>query len=332
MDAPSFWYPDKPGTRPWQARALAPFGALYHRANALRFIGQEGYTGKAPIICVGNLVAGGSGKTPTAIAIAQTLLSEGRQVHFLTRGYGGRERGPVQVDITRHNHTDVGDEALLLAAFAPTWIAMNRVTGAHAAAQAGADVIIMDDGFQNHPSLTQACSLAVVDGERGFGNGQVIPAGPLREPVSSGLKRAHGVILVREAEIPTPPEITASGLPLFRARLTVKSQGFSLTNERVIAFAGIGHPGKFFRTVRQTGAELVEAIPFADHAPYSPAIIERMAKQAEQTYAQLITTEKDMVRIPADLRYLVRVVSVDMTFEDEPAVMALLKAQIETLK
>jgi len=330
MDEPGFWYPGD-GKLPWAARLLAPLGALYGRLGPWRFARQPGYAGTAPIICVGNLVAGGTGKTPAAIAIGQRLLADGRKVHFLARGHGGREQGPLAVDITRHSHRDVGDEALLLAAFAPAWVAKNRVAGAEAAARAGADIIVMDDGFQNHPSLRRDCALVVVDGTRGFGNRRIIPAGPLREPIAPALDRAHGIILNGPEDLPVPPEIVASRLPVFRARLRLRAQGLSLNGQRVIAFAGIGNPERFFATVRETGAKLVKAIPFADHAPYSASLIERMARRARDARAQLVTTEKDMARIPLALRYEVRILVVEMVFDDDAALMELIGKRTEKL-
>lgn len=252
-----------------------------------------------PVICIGNPVAGGTGKTPLALTLSDRLLARGEAVHFLTRGYGGREKGPLRVEPARHDAAQVGDEPLLLAARAPTWVAADRPAGARAAAEAGASVIVMDDGFQN-PSLHKDLSVLVVDGETGVGNGLLVPAGPLREPLDAAVARAQALVVVGDgghaAEIAEAAK--ARGLALFHTRLAPDPA----TAEAVkagswIAFAGIGRPEKFFLTLDALGTRLEERIGFPDHRAYSEADATRLLARASTLSARLVTTEKDKVRL-----------------------------------
>lgn len=320
MRAPKFWSnpPDAPGLA---ARLLSPFGRLYALATARRIAKANPWRAPIPVICIGNVTAGGTGKTPTALAVAGRLRDRGVAVHFVTRGHGGREKGPHQVDIRRDAHTRVGDEPLLLAAIAPTWVSRDRAAGARAAVAGGAGAIILDDGHQN-PSVSKDISIVVVDAGAGFGNGFCIPAGPLREPVASGLARADAVSLIGEGDVATPglPEHA----PVLRARLKPRFTGLSLTGAKVIAFAGIGRPEKFFDTVRSMGAVIVQEVAFADHARFAPQMLKRLELDAMRADALLVTTEKDAARMPAWFRGKATTVPVEMSFEDEAALDALL--------
>ena len=328
MHAPGWWYP-KNSDVPWQARLLAPLGRLYPWIGARRRRGRPGYDGAVPIICIGNLVAGGVGKTPVAIAIGRRLIDRGLPVHFLTRGHGGKLAGPVQVDAERHTVGDIGDEPQLLAVCGPTWVARDRVAGARAAAEAGAEVIVMDDGFQNHPSLSRDCALVVVDSETGFGNGQLIPAGPLREPIESGFARAHGIVVMGAFSRPLPDPVAASGKPVLRAQLLPVDQGASLENEEVVAFAGIGRPEKFFNSLAlQLGCKVADTEAFPDHGRYTKVMIDRLKAQADRQDALLVTTEKDMARIPPDARAGIYIVMTELVWEDEASLDRLLDAAL----
>jgi len=312
MKAPEFWY-KPPGAA---AVLLSPAGWLFAAAGRLRMASAQPERLRVPVICIGNLVAGGAGKTPVALAVAQALGT--RQVHFLTRGYGGREAGPLRVDPTRHDATDVGDEALLLAGARPTWVARDRVAGGRAAQDAGAEVIIMDDGFQN-PALAKDLSLLVVDGGAGFGNRHVIPAGPLREPIEAGLDRADAVVVLGQDRCGTA-DLIGSRRPILHARLVpAPGAAEALRGQRVVAFAGIGRPAKFFATVEELGADLIERIAFADHHPYVPDEIMRMVEFAAASGAKLVTTAKDAVRLPEQARGMVEVVPVSVVWDDPAA-------------
>lgn len=316
MRAPEFWRSDNVASR-----LLAPLSAAYAWATARRLARAKPFRAAMPVLCVGNIVAGGAGKTPVCLAIAERLKARGRDVHLLTRGYGGTEAGPRLVDPIRHDAARVGDEALLLAQAAPTWVARWRPDGALAARDMGADVLVMDDGFQNG-TLAKDLSLVVVDGGYGFGNGRVIPAGPCREPVALGLARADAVVLVGDDA--TGIRARLGEVPVLGAQLAPGPEAAELAGRDVLAFAGIGRPAKFFATLESCGARLVATRAFADHHPYSSAEIDALLAEADRLGAVAVTTAKDRVRIPADRRDRVGVLTVRLAWEDTGALDRLL--------
>lgn len=309
MRAPDFW-----SGRTLFSTLLLPLGAMYGAAGKIRRMAVSPWKAPVPVICIGNLVAGGAGKTPVAQAVAQHMISQGVEVHFLSRGYGGKLEGPVRVGRGIHEAADVGDEPLLLAAIAPCWVSTDRVAGAKAALAAGARAIVMDDGHQN-PSLAKSASLVVVDGEVGFGNGRVIPAGPLREPVAEGLARADAVVVLGEDKTGVANNLPA-GMPVLRGNLEPSEQSRSLDGKAVLAFAGIGRPEKFFDTVRALGCEVIETRAFPDHHPYSYKELREIIDAASSAGALPVTTAKDAVRLPDDLRSQIMVVEVEVVWRD----------------
>lgn len=297
MRAPAFWWKPAPDAL---THVLSPLGALYG-AIAARRMQRPGERVGVPVICIGNFVAGGAGKTPTAIALARALIDAGSRPFFLSRGYGAAKRvaSPIVVDPASHRAADVGDEPLLLARVAPAVVCADRVAGARMAVANGASVIVMDDGLQN-PSLAKDFRLAVVDGAVGMGNGLCIPAGPLRAPLDAQLAQTDAMIVIGGDSGATDSGAHAlrMSIPVARAHLAADADAVeALRGKRVLAFAGIGRPDKFFDTLAQTGAEIAAARAFADHHPYSNEELVTLRSQAARLDAALVTTEKDLARI-----------------------------------
>lgn len=321
LKPPRFWA--DPSSR--VAALLSPLSALYAAGRRIHQCTRRAYRSKLPVVCIGNIVAGGSGKTPTVIALVRLIREKGlfQSPCVLTRGYGGALTGPTLVDLDHHTVADVGDEALLLAHHAPVIVSHDRIAGAKLAELSGADIIIMDDGFQN-PTLHKTLSILVIDTGYGLGNGRQIPAGPLRESLPSALRRADAVLAI------TPPDGTTTDgpwnntqTPVLRAQLMPASTIDSTTP--LIAFAGLGRPEKFFETLTAGGVQIISTHAFADHHPYTDADLAPLAAQAEDKKATLITTEKDYVRLPPAYRDKVAVLPVELRFESPDDVLNLLR-------
>ncbi len=305
---PDFW---SAGTTSSLPALLSPLALLYGLGNRLNRAFARPQEVAVPVISVGNLVAGGAGKTPTAIALAARLKAMGRKPAIVSRGYGGSEAGPLRVDPSQHTAALVGDEALLLARAAPTWIGRDRPDAARAACRAGCDILLADDAHQTY-ALERDINLLVVDAAQGFGNGCLLPAGPLREGIAEGLERADAVILIGQ---PVQP-FDFGALPVFAAELQpLAADAAMLKDERVLAFAGIGRPEKFFATLESIGAHVAERQAFPDHGAYDTDTVMRLVERAVALKAQAVTTEKDLMRLPPEARAMVQVLRVELVFE-----------------
>ena len=310
---PRFWAHD--GVLP---RLLSPLSALVARSTARR-VARPGWRAPVPVLCCGNAGVGGAGKTTLVLDLVRRLQSRGVAVHCLTRGYGGRTSGVVQVNPAIHGAALVGDEPLLLAAAAPTWVSADRAAGASAAVAAGAGMLVMDDGLQN-PGLVQDLALLVVDGASGFGNGRVLPAGPLREPVAAAAARCQAAVLVGPDAAGARAALPRD-MPVLTAQLKPDQ---SLRGRRVLAFAGIARPSKFFQMLHDTGAEVAATIGFPDHHRFTVPELDGLFHRATALGAEPATTPKDAVRLSPGPRARVLVVGVSLAWDDPTGIEALL--------
>ena len=307
MKTPTYWK-----TTNLSSLLLFPLGLLYGFATALRLKLKKTHKVNCKVICVGNLTAGGTGKTPVCLSLAKILQQNNKNPFFVTRGYGGKTKNIL----VNHSHKaqEVGDEPILLSQQAPTIINPNRYQAALKAIQHGADIIIMDDGFQN-PSLYKNVSLLVIDGNYGFGNGFCIPAGPLREFISSGLKRANAAIILGEdkhnlASILKP-------IPVFKGKIVADCN--KITKRDIIAFAGIGHPSKFYQSLNECGFNILQSFDFPDHHFYNGKELNQLIEIAKNKNADIYTTSKDFVKIPIKLQLHFKVLEINVEWENPQA-------------
>jgi tetraacyldisaccharide 4'-kinase len=330
MREPPVWW----GRAGWLAAMLAPAAALYG-AVAARRLATKGQRVAAPVVCIGNPTVGGAGKTPLALAVMRMLADAGERPVILTRGYGGKLAGPLRVDPTAHRAADVGDEPLLLARAVSTIVARDRVAGAQAACALGASVIVMDDGFQN-PSLAKDFAVLVVDARRGVGNGHVIPAGPLRAPLAAQLALADALVIVGDGSGAVAIEEAARtlGIPVLTAALVPDQDAVAaLSDRRVLAFAGIGDPEKFFLTLRDAGVVIAAQHAFADHHRYTRTEARDLCAKADREGLLLVTTEKDVARMErnpelAELAKRSHALPVTLALIQEPMFRALMMETI----
>ena len=330
MREPAFWY------RPPSSisRLLTPLGAIYGAITAQR-MARTGARAEIPVFCIGNYHVGGAGKTPTTLALAKLLRELGEQPFVVSRGYGGTLSGPVRVDGAGHTAADVGDEPLMMAAQVPVVVSRDRVAGAALARVQGATVVLLDDGFQN-PALVKDASLIVIDASRGLGNGCVFPAGPLRAPLPPQVARTDALIVIGSGDAADGviADVTKEGASVLRARLVPDQASLDqLREQRVLAFAGIGDPARFFATLRASGVEVIEEKIFADHHPFTPDEIERLVSEAAAKSLMLVTTEKDMARIRSDVRLRkhadrIAAFAVTLAFDDETKLRDLVTARL----
>ena len=303
-----------------------PFGWIYFQLSLWRHKIARSVDIGVPVICVGNIVAGGAGKTPTVMYLGK-LLSKRLKVAFLTRGYGGAFSGPIKVNPHKHTFQDVGDEALLLSKIAPTWVSQNRLDGGLAAKLDGAQIILMDDGFQN-PTIGKTFSILVFDGPYGLGNNQLIPSGPLRETLGRGMSRADAVVIIGEdlhdlqSKIPENiPLFSVTTSPIISKKLKVAKS--------VIGFAGIGRPRKFLETLKTLNVEIQDFVPFPDHHKFRNSEIEDLIRRASETGAQLVTTTKDFVRLPPNTKNSIIAMDIELNWANQNQIKALLEQVLD---
>ncbi len=317
MKTPAFW-----SDRNIISTLLTPLGCLYALATKLNISTHTPRKVNIPVICIGNLTAGGTGKTPTAASLASLLQTDGKEPFFVSRGYGGKLRNVV-VDPTRHTPQEVGDEPLILARQAPAVVSPDRHEGALTAIKNGAELIIMDDGFQN-PRLHKDLSFLVFDGGFGYGNGKCIPAGPLRENLKDGLKRADAILIIGEDRHKLAQQFD---LPVFNGKITPVSPAFS--ERTAIAFAGIGRPEKFYQSLRELNFKLLQTYDFPDHHFYTENELKQLIQTADKKQAVLITTAKDYVKIPMNLRKYFQVLEITINWQNPQELKDFIRQRIK---
>ena len=328
MKAPKFWYK----SLTLISLTLLPVTLLYYLLTKINQMIKSPYKSKVPVICIGNLTVGGTGKTPTTIVLVERLVSMGYKPHIISRGYKGTELGPLRVDTKIHTVTQVGDEPLILATFAPTWVSKNKSNGIKVAVKEGADVIVLDDGLQN-PSIYKDFSIITVDAKIGFGNGFLLPAGPLREPINSRLKNTNFLLSIGSVKdqnkFISQYKHRLNKAKHIQAEIVPIETGMNWKGLRVLAFAGIGNPEKFFTSLHNLGATIVATKSLDDHQVFNKKILSRLEIEATQLNAQLVTTEKDAIRLPQEFRTNILSLPVRLKMKDwaqlESAINILLK-------
>ena len=323
LKAPKFWYLKRDSL---QSNVLYPFSLIFRLGTKIRNFVSKEKKSKLPIICVGNIVIGGAGKTPVALKIGNMLREGGYNPHFVSKGYGGLEKNNTLVQ-DWHSPKSVGDESLLLSEIAPTWIGFDRSKSFELASENGADCIVMDDGFQN-PTLQKDFSIVVINGEQGFGNKRVIPSGPLRESINRGLSRTNLVITIGDISDTIKDKIPKH-IPLIGANFKIKEDDIMLKGQRITAFAGIAYPEKFFNSLKLVKANIVDKISYSDHHIYSENDLLYLAEIANKNKSILVTTKKDMVRIPKNFRSLVKTIDGFIQLNDEKLLFEILTNLIE---
>ncbi len=333
IKTPSFWY-RRPDTKPPLLETiLTPLGWAYNTGHKMNTARRKTQKAAMPVICVGNLVAGGSGKTPVALSLMQMIVGVrlAQKPHFLTRGYGGNEKGPLLVDYFKHSAAEVGDESLLLARAGFTIVSADRPAGALLATEKDADLVIMDDGLQN-PSLHKDISFVVIDGASGFGNGKLLPAGPLRETLEDGLNRADAFVVIGKDKTGACARLP-KGKPVFSAHVEVPDDRKPMTTKPYVAFAGLGRPEKFYHLLQKLNCEVKGWHPFPDHYNYKPENIYKLIDEAKEKNALLITTEKDFIRLPEE-NWDMEIIQlpIRLAWEDEKAVTDFVSGRLKEIR
>lgn len=317
MKTPKYWQSNS-----FISKLLTPLGYIYGALTGLRIKLKKPKKAEIPVICIGNITAGGTGKTPVSISVAKLLSGEMFHPYFVSRGYGGKLQNVI-VNNKKHTARDVGDEPLLLSAQAPVVVNADRYKAAQTATEQGADVVIMDDGFQN-PGLHKDLSFLVFDGHYGIGNGKIIPAGPLRETLENGIKRADAVIILGKDKHNLAQRC---GLPVFFGH--TEAAQTTINNQDAIAFAGIGHPQKFYHTLKQQGFNVVKTIDFPDHHFYTREELDAIVKEAQKLNAQIYTTGKDFVKIPPLYSQDINVLEIAVVWDKPEELLNFIKQKIQ---
>ena len=323
LKAPKFWYLKKDT---YLSKSLYPFSLLFRLGTKLRNIINKEKISQLPIICVGNIVVGGAGKTPVALKIGKMLNKAGYNPHFVSKGYAGVEKNNTLIQ-DWHSPQSVGDESILLSEVAPTWIGINRYESFKLAKNKGADCIIMDDGFQN-PSIKKDFSIIVINGEQEFGNKKVMPSGPLRESINRGLSRTNLIIVIGEISNELNDKIP-SHIPVINASFVINNENKIFRNQKITAFAGIAYPEKFFNSLKNQGAKIVKEMIYPDHHIFDENDLLLLAEMANKTKSILVTTKKDYVRIPKTFRSLVNTLEGEIEFKDEKLLLEIISNVVE---
>tara|TARA_B100001123_G_C15146565_1_gene961769 strand:+ start:13 stop:1005 length:993 start_codon:yes stop_codon:yes gene_type:complete len=323
LKAPKFWYLKKDT---YLSSSLFPLSLLFRLGTKLRSLFSKEKQSELPIICIGNIVVGGAGKTPVSLKIGQMLIEAGYSPHFVSKGYAGLEKNNTLIE-SWHSPKRVGDESILLAEVAPTWVGVDRNRSFNLAKDKGADCIVMDDGFQN-PTIKKDFSIIVINGEQEFGNKRVIPSGPLRESINRGLTRTNLIIVIGKISNEIKEKIP-SHIPIIYSSFTINNENKTFKGQKILAFAGIAYPEKFFNSLRDQGAKLVKEIIYPDHHIYDENDLLNLAEIANKTQSILVTTKKDFVRIPKSYRSLVNTLEGKIEFEDENLLLEILSNVVE---
>ena len=323
LKAPKFWYLKKDT---YLSSSLFPLSLLFRLGTKLRSLVSKEKQSELPIICIGNIVVGGAGKTPVSLKIGQMLIEAGYSPHFVSKGYAGLEKNNTLIE-SWHSPKRVGDESILLAEVAPTWVGVDRNRSFNLAKDKGADCIVMDDGFQN-PTIKKDFSIIVINGEQEFGNKRVIPSGPLRESINRGLTRTNLIIVIGKISNEIKEKIP-SHIPIIYSSFAINNENKTFKGQKILAFAGIAYPEKFFNSLRDQGAKLVKEIIYPDHHIYDENDLLNLAEIANKTQSILVTTKKDFVRIPKSYRSLVNTLEGKIEFEDENLLLEILSNVVE---
>ena len=323
LKAPKFWYQKK---NTIYSRSLYFFSLLFRLGTKIRNLINHTNKSPLPIICIGNIVIGGAGKTPVALKVGKMLIKAGYKPHFISKGYAGMIKANTLVE-SWHSPASVGDEPLLLSEIAPTWIGINRNHSIKLAHNKGSDCIVMDDGFQN-PTIHKDFSIIVINASQGFGNKRVIPAGPLRESIKRGLSRTNLVIIIGGKTLDLEKSIP-SHIPIIYAKFHINNETKIFKGQKITAFAGIAYPEKFFNSLREQGAEIVKKITYPDHHIFVENDLLSLAEIANKTKSILVSTQKDFVRIPKSYRSLINTLDGEIVFENEDLIKEILSNVIE---